>query len=131
MMILCGVSAYEKKYYLNPAFSQLPAQIKKELRTMCVTYVAEIGGIFTVGYSEEGKLLLQTQALDSDAMYDEIGSGLRIKQLQQEKKELFYSLELFYKVHCLAGDLKTMTLDELAERVKAQKSEAGAGQSEI
>ena len=130
MMVLCGVSAYEKKYYLNPNFSQLPRQVKEELKIMCVTYVEEIGGIFTVGYSEDGTLLLQTQARDSDAMYDEVGSALRIKQLQEEKKEFFHSLELFYQVHLLAADLDGMTMDELAEKVTAKKSKADAGRGQ-
>ena len=30
--------------------------------------------------------------------YDEIGAGLKIRQMQEEKRDLFESLELFYKV---------------------------------
>ena len=80
---LCGASAYEKKFYFNQDFNALPDHVKKELQIMCV---------------------LQTEALEADARYDEIGSGLKIKQIQQEKKELLESLEMYYKVFFL-GDI--------------------------
>ena len=34
-MVLCGANAYDKKYYLNEQFSNLPEQIKQELQIMC------------------------------------------------------------------------------------------------
>ena len=103
--VLCGASAYEQKYYFNPEFSSLPQQIQDELHILCVLFTEEIGGIFTVEYNEEGELELRTEALEADAMYDDIGGALRIKQLQEEKRELFQSLELFYKVFFLGEDL--------------------------
>jgi hypothetical protein len=33
-----------------------------------------------------------------DILYDDIGSGLKIKQLRQEKAELFVALEQYYQV---------------------------------
>ena len=35
-IILCGSSAYTKKYYLNEEFEALPESIKDELKIMCV-----------------------------------------------------------------------------------------------
>ena len=110
-MVLCGANAYEKKYYFNPEFSSLPEQIQDELRIMCVLFTEEIGGIFTVEYSEEGDLELKTEALEADAMYDDIGGPLRIKQLQEEKRELFRSLELFYQVFFLGLDVEGLEND--------------------
>jgi hypothetical protein len=106
MTVLCGANAYEKKYYFNQDFASLPVRIQEELQIMCVMYTEEIGGIFTVEYEEDGTLELRTEAIEADAMYDEIGGALRIKQLQQDKEELFRSLELFYKVFCLGLDLE-------------------------
>lgn len=100
-MVLCGASAYEQKYYFNQDFSSLPQSIQDELQILCVMFTEEIGGILTLEFNEEGNLELKTEALDADARYDEIGGALRIKQLQQEKQELFTSLELFYRVFFL------------------------------
>ncbi len=98
MTSLCGASAYERKYYLNPEFSSLPAQIKDELRILCVTYTEEIGGIFTMEFDDDGSLQLNTAAKENDFAYDEIGSQLRIKQLLSKNQELFSSLELYYRI---------------------------------
>lgn len=100
-VVLCGASAYEQKYYFNRDFDSLPEQIKQELQIMCVLYTEEIGGILTLEYDEEGNLQFKTEALDADAMYDEIGSALKIKKLQVEKKELLESLEMYYRVFFL------------------------------
>ena len=92
---LCGASAYEKKFYFNQDFNALPDHVKKELQIMCV---------LTLEFDENGRLQFKTEALEADARYDEIGSGLKIKQIQQEKKELLESLEMYYKVFFL-GDI--------------------------
>ena len=85
---LCGASAYEKKFYFNQDFNALPDHVKKELQIMCVLYTEDVGGILTLEFDENGRLQFKTEALEADARYDEIGSGLKIKQIQQEKKEL-------------------------------------------
>lgn len=101
---LCGASAYEQKYYFNEDFRALPESIKDELQIMCVLYTEEIGGVLTLEFDEEGNLEFCVDALDADAMFDEIGSVLRIKQLRRDKEELLESLELFYKVFFLQQD---------------------------
>ena len=97
-MILCVSNHYIEQYYFNPDFSILPQQIQDELQVMCVLFTEEVGGILIVGYDENGTLQLQTEAAEDDIMYDDIGAGLKIKQLQEEKRDLFESLELFYQV---------------------------------
>ena len=103
-VVLCGASAYEKKYYFNPDFQALPEQVRQELQILCVMYTEEIGGILTVEFDKDGKLQFKTEALDSDAMYDEIGSILRIKEIRKEKRELLESLEMYYKVFFLGEE---------------------------
>lgn len=105
-IVLCGASAYEQKYYFNQDFSSLPQGVQDELHAMCVLFTVEIGGIFTLWYDGEGSLRFETEAVDADAMYDEIGAGLRIKKLQQEKKELLESLELYYRVFFLGEEVE-------------------------
>ncbi len=103
-IVLCASSAYEQKYFFNPDFNSLPEAVQDELHAMCVLYTVEIGGIFQLTFNEDGKLEMKTEAIEADAMYDDIGAALRIKELREEKKELFESLETFYKVFYLGED---------------------------
>lgn len=104
-VILCGSNAYEKKFYLNEDFETLPQGIKDELKIMCVLFTEEVGGILTLVYDEEGNLNLEVSFDEADILYDEIGSGLKIKEIQRTKAELMESLELFYKVFFLNEDI--------------------------
>ena len=97
-VVLCGASAYTQKFYLNEDFDSLPERVKEELKIMCVLYTADIGGVLQLIYDEEGKLYFQTDCEEVDLLYDEIGSVLKIKQLQREKEELLEALETYYKV---------------------------------
>ena len=106
-VVLCGASAYEQKYYFNQDFASLPEAVKQELQIMCVLYTEDIGGVFMVVYDEDGNLGLHVEREENDFAFDEIGSILKIKQLQQTKRELFESLELFYKVFYLGEDIET------------------------
>lgn len=100
-MVLCGANSYEQKYYLNEAFTKLPQSIKEELQIMCVLYTEEVGGILTLEYEEDGTLIFRSMADDMDYYYDEISAGLKIRQMQREKRELLESLELYYRVFYL------------------------------
>ena len=97
-VVLCAASAYEQKYYLNEAFGSLPSQIQDELKIMCVLFTEDVGGIITLAFDEDGNLLLEVSADPGDLLYDEIGSELKIRQIQREKAELLQKLELYYKV---------------------------------
>ena len=100
-IVLCGASAYEQKYYFNQDFDSLPEAVKKELQIMCVLFTEEVGGVLTLEYDEEGTLQFRTEALEADGRYDDIGSVLKIKQLQTEKRDLLEALETYYKVFFL------------------------------
>ena len=125
-MVLCAASSYEQKYYLNPEFESLPEAVKQELQIMCVLFTEEVGGILVLEYDEEGNLQIITEAdvggvlllvfdengnlelkvehNEGDFSFDEIGSVLKIKELQNTKEELFKSLEMFYKVFYLGEE---------------------------
>lgn len=107
-VVLCVSSAYEKKYYLNEDFEALPKAIKDELKIMCVLYTEDVGGILSLVYEEDGTLVFDVDADEGDLLYDEIGSALLIKKLQEEKKELLESLELYYKVFFLGEDAERL-----------------------
>ena len=105
-VVLCGANSYTEKYYLNPDFEQLPESIKNELKILCVLYVHDVGGILTLVFEENGELCFEVASEEGDPMFDEIGSRLKIKQIQQEKQDLLQSLQLYYQVFFLGEELE-------------------------
>lgn len=103
-IVLCGSSAYTKKYYLNEDFENLPQSIKDELKIMCVLFTEDVGGTLALKFDEKGNLQFVTDADEGDLLYDEIGSVLKIKQIQRTKTELLEALETYYKVFFLGED---------------------------
>ncbi len=99
-IVLCGASTYEQKFYFNPEFSGLPKQIQDELKVVCVIFTSQISSVFTLEFDEEGNLDFVVRPND-DFAFDDIGSALKIKELQREKRELWEELELYYKVFFL------------------------------
>ena len=71
---------------------------------MCVLFTEEVGGILLLEFQEDGSLQLITEADEGDLLYDDIGSGLKIRQIQLEKSELLESLEMYYRVFVLGED---------------------------
>ena len=103
--VLCGANSYEQKYYFNQAFSSLPQSVKDELHIMCVLYTEDVGGILTLEFDDSGTLEFKVTAPEEDYLFDEIGSVLKIKQYQEEKREMLESLELYYRTFFLGEDL--------------------------
>ena len=97
-IVLCGASAYEKKFYLNEAFDNLPTKVKEELKIMCVLYTEEIGGIITLKLDGAGKLEFEVMAKENDFKFDELGSDLKIKKMREDHKELLEAIVTYYKV---------------------------------
>lgn len=97
-IVLCGSNAYDKKYYFNPKFEKLPENVKEELHIICVLFTEEVGGIFTIGFTPDGDVVMDTRAEEGDLLYDEIGSALLIKKIRRTKQEIFQSLEIYYRV---------------------------------
>ena len=108
-MVLCAASSYEQKYYLNPEFESRPEAVKQELQIMCVLYTADVGGVLLLVFDENGNLELKVEHNEGDFSFDEIGSVLKIKELQNTKEELFKSLEMFYKVFYLGEEMEEET----------------------
>lgn len=104
-VVLCGANAYEKKYYFNKQFDGIPESIKQELHIICVMFTEEVGGIFTVVFEPDGSLSFDTQAADEDYYYDEIGSGLLIREIERKRAEMLKSLSLYYRVFILHEDV--------------------------
>ena len=107
-IVLCGANSYEEKFYMNPDFDNLPQHIKDELKIMCVLYVHDVGGILTLVFEENGELEFEVTSAEGDPMFDEIGSRLKIKEIQtdEKKQELLTQLQLYYKVFFLGEEIE-------------------------
>lgn len=102
-VVLCGANSYTQKYYLNPRFSNLPQLVQEELQITCVLYVEEVGGVFTMEFDPEGRLQLKVTSDPADYLFDEIGSVLEIRKIQERKEELLESMETYYRLLFLEG----------------------------
>lgn len=100
-IVLCGANAYEKKYYFNEQFKGIPQSIQDELHIICVLFTEEVGGVFTIVFEEDGSVSIDTESYEEDILYDEISSGLLVKEIRSKRQELFESLSLYYRVFIL------------------------------
>lgn len=110
-VVLCVSNAYQKKFYLNENFQDLPQAIKDELKIMCVLYTEDVGGILELVFDADGCLQFRTSCEENDFFYDEIGSALKIKQYQNEKRDLLEALETYYRVLYLGEGLDVQEED--------------------
>ena len=110
--VLCGANAYEMKYYFNGQFDRIPESIKNELHIICVLFTEEVGGIFTIGFDEEGNVVMETNADDDDIYYDEISSGLLVSEIRRNRQELLESLSLYYRVFILKEDVSELLKEQ-------------------
>ena len=103
-IVLCGASAYSRKFYIDQNFKNLPDSIKDELKIMCVLFTEDVGGTLTLVFEENGELCFEVSSEENDFFFDEIGSHLKIKELQRTKEELLEALQVYYKVFFLGEE---------------------------
>lgn len=108
-IVLCGSNGYERKYYLNEEFENLPESVKRQLQVMCVWFTEECGGILTLEFTEDGVLEFCHTTSEYDGFYDEIGADLKIKQYRQEGREFLEALELYYRTFYLGETIEDGT----------------------
>ena len=102
-VVLCGANSYTQKFYLNQKFYNLPELVQDELKALCVLFVEDVGGIFTIEFDPDGSLQLKVTSDPGDYLFDEIGSVLKVKQMQEQKLELLESLEMYYRMMFFNG----------------------------
>lgn len=105
-VVLCAASAYEKKYFFNQDFKAIPKSVQDELHIICVLFTEEVGGVFSIVFEEDGSVSLETNADTDDIYYDEISSGLLVREIQRKRQELLNSLSLYYRIFVLKEDIK-------------------------
>jgi hypothetical protein len=97
-VVLCVSNAYQKKFYLNENFNGLPKSIREELKIKCVLYTEDVGGILELVFDEDGSLQFKTSCEEDDFFYDEIGSVLKIKQYQNDRRDMLEAIEMYYRI---------------------------------
>lgn len=122
-IILCGSSHYDRKYYYNHQFDQLPQNIKEELNIMCVLFTEEVGGVFTIGYTPTGEVMMDSRSDEGDLLYDEISAGLMMKEIRRKKQELFQSLSAYYKIKFLHMNPADVLVEDDDESATASDAE--------
>lgn len=100
-VVLCGANAYEQKYYFNEMFRSIPESVREELHIICVLFTEEVGGVFMIVFEEDGSVSLETDAREEDILYDEISSGLLVREIRMQRQELLESLSLYYRIFAL------------------------------
>lgn len=112
-IVLCGANSYEQKYYFNKEqFGKLPEEIQDDLHVICVLFTEEVGGIFTICFDQAGNLQFETDVADNDYLFDEIGAGLLIREIERNRAELLHSLALYYKVFILHESVEELLKQE-------------------
>ncbi|MEE3421074.1 MAG: DUF6145 family protein [Lachnospiraceae bacterium] len=104
-VVVCGANSYNKKYYLNPAFDRLPPDVQQTLKLICVEFVEEAGGIFTIEFDLDGKPEFTVRAGEHDTVFSQTEADVKIQKLQEEEGELMEQLTYFYRIFVQGGGI--------------------------
>ncbi len=97
--IFISASYYKQKYYGNPKFEGLPVEVRNGMRELCIMLAEKLHGIITLGFHPSGDVFLEIEAEEGDFEYDEIGSRLELKEVEEENKEIFKTMKLWYLMY--------------------------------
>ncbi len=84
----------------------MPGAVKDELQILCVEYTEDVGGVLTIDFKEDRRPHFTVRSMEGDQRFDEIGSELKIKELQREKEQLMEKLTLFYRLVVLGEPME-------------------------
>jgi hypothetical protein len=111
-VVVCGANAYEQKYYFNKDFDKIPQSVQDDLHIMCVLFTEEVGGILTIGFDEDGEMLIETMADPDDYYYDEIAAGMLVKKIRDSRQEIMEALRLYYRAIILKEPIEDIPLED-------------------
>lgn len=96
--VLFATSSYNQKFYFDHMAESLPTDIKNNIKQIGIYFVNKVGGIFTIGFYDDGDLFIEYSFVENDFLCDEIGAKLEIEKIKRENNELICALTLWYKV---------------------------------
>ncbi len=112
-MVLCAANSYDKKYYFNQKFANLPRSIQDDIHVISVLFTEDCGGIFMIAFDPDGEVCLQNRCEEEDITYDEVSAGLMIGQIRKNRAELLDCLSAYYRILILKEDAASV-LDDLS-----------------
>jgi hypothetical protein len=77
--------------------------------------VPDVGGVLTIEFGEDRKPHFKVISMEGDQRFDEIGSELKIKQLQHTKSELMEQLTMYYRLVVLGESAEEAAIDNDTE----------------
>jgi len=112
-IVLCAANSYDKKYYFNQKFANLPRSIQDDIHVISVLFTEDCGGIFMIAFDPDGEVCLQNRCEEEDITYDEVSAGLMIGQIRKNRSELLDCLSAYYRILILKEDAASV-LDDLS-----------------
>ena len=112
-MVLCAANSYDKKYYFNQKFANLPRSIQDDIHVISVLFTEDCGGIFMIAFDPDGEVVLQNRCEEEDITYDEVSAGLMIGQIRKNRTELLDCLSAYYRI-LINKEEPASVLDELS-----------------
>ena len=112
-MVLCAANSYDKKYYFNQKFANLPRSIQDDIHVISVLFTEDCGGIFMIAFDPDGEVVLVNRCEEEDITYDEVSAGLMIGQIRKNRSELLDCLTAYYRILILKEDAASV-LDDLS-----------------
>lgn len=96
--ILIAVSPYLKKYFINPAYEDLPEEISEWLRAKLGALAEKSGATIILGFNENNNMYL-TYQYENNNFSDEIGAELLLKKFTQQEEEVLNSIKAWYALY--------------------------------
>ena len=93
---IAAASFENQKFFLDPACSALPIEIKDEIKVLCVSMAQKLCCTFTMNFDEFGDVYFQTFPQQDAFAFDDIGADLEIKRIRKSKCQLLLGLQEWY-----------------------------------
>lgn len=98
-IILAAASCEEQKYFFDDKFSNIPYEIQKDIKIICVLMAQKMNATFLIGFDCDNEIYFDFANYEDDVAFDYIGSQLEIKLLMQQERKLIESLNLWYQIN--------------------------------
>ena len=97
--VIGSASAYNKKYYFNPTYAQLPYAVQQKIKQICLSGAEKLHGIFSIGFYQDGSLFFETRGV-AGALTDHADDApLLVADIKREEKDFLKALQLWHTLY--------------------------------